>query len=442
MMQPWFKKAKLGIFVHWGIYAVDGRGSESWPIVQATVSYNDYYKQMNGFTADAYKPKEWAQLIKTSGAKYAVLTTKHHDGVTLWPTNEEGPCIPRERDLDDLVQPFLEALREESIHTGLYFSHTDWAHEPHFEVITGLNKASLEGMKEEITSYKDIWTKSFEEEVMMDEAVLAPKWQTFLDFEKRQIAELLTSYGTIDLLWFDVLLHRPGYGYKCKELKAFIEDLSPRTIVNSRLENYGDYETPEQFIPVYPPDGPWEVCLTTNDTWSYTGREKDYKTPFEVITMFCECLGMGGNMLLNVGPDEKGIIPQEQVAILKSLGHWIRKHEEAVYETVRGLPHGYSYGMTSLNKAQDIIYLYLSHIPNGTTAVKGIRNKVKKVQVLANGAICSHKRIGGAAWLNVPGTLWIDIPKAKTDHYVTVLKIELEGQLDLYNGVGIEIDVN
>lgn len=442
MIQPWFEEAKLGIFVHWGIYAVDGRGGESWPIVSGDVSYKDYMKQMAHFTADKYDPVAWAEIIEKSGAKYAVLTTKHHDGVTLWPTGEEGPCIPKETKAGDLVGPFVEAIRAKGIHTGLYFSHTDWSHEAHFQVITGKSPEELKALREEIVVYRDMWTESFKEDDDRHDPLVEAKWQSFLDFEKRQIKELLTSYGRIDLLWFDVMLFRPGYDYRCKSLKAYIEDLSKETVVNSRMGGYGDYETPEQFIPVYPPEGPWEACMTTNDTWSYTGKEKNYKTPFEIITMFCECLSLGGNLLLNIGPDEQGNIPEQQVEILEILGQWIKRNEAGVYQTRRGLPLGYAYGRTSLSPDKETIYLYLSHLPKGTTAIKGIRNQVKAITVVGSGQICGHKRIGGAPWLNVPGTLWIDLPEEGLDPYVTVLKIDLDGPLDLYDGKGVEIDVN
>ena len=442
MMQPWFEKAKLGIFIHWGIYAVDGRGGESWPITRGEVSYNDYMKQMDHFGAKAYDPEAWADLIVRSGAKYAVLTTKHHDGVTLWPTAEPGPCISRDTDAGDLVAPYIKAIRDRGIHTGLYFSHTDWSHQEHFEVITGKTGEELTVLRDQITAFRYDWADSFKEDYDRNDPIVKDKWQVFLDFEKRQIKELLTNYGTIDLLWFDVMLHRPGYDYKCRLLRDYIYDLSPKTVINSRLESYGDYETPEQFIPVYPPEGPWEACLTTNDTWSYTGNEKAYKSAFEIITMFCECLSMGGNMLLNIGPDSQGNIPEAQVTLLETLGQWIDRNEESVYTSRRGLPMGYAYGMTSLSESEDVIYVYLSHLPKGTTSVKGIRNEIKAVTVLASGESCGFKRIGGAPWLNVPGNLWIELPKEGLDPYVTVLKIELEGALDLHEGLGIEIDVN
>jgi alpha-L-fucosidase len=287
-----------------------------------------------------------------------------------------------------------------------------------------------------------VWGASQRETDLGDSPEFQAKWQEFLDFHRAQLGEILSDYGPVDLIWFDVMLGRKGFQYPTAALRDFIQGICPTTVINSRLAAHGDYETPEQFIPVQPPAGPWELCMTTNNTWSYTGREEQYKTPYEIITMFCECLGMGGNLLLNVGPDEHGVIPAQQVQLLETLGAWVRKHEEAVYGTRRGLPHGYAYHFSSFNREADTIYLYLAHTPKEATPIKGIKNQIKRITVLGNGAECTSKRIGGASWIGVPGTLWIDVPKTALDEYVTVLKIELDGRLDLYGGEGVEIDVN
>lgn len=442
MMQQWFEDAKLGIFVHWGIYAIQKRGGESWPMVNAQVSYQGYMTQMEDFTAADYDPSRWAELFEEAGAKYAVLTTKHHDGVALWPTQQAGPSIPAEAKTGDLVGKYVDAMRAKGLHVGLYFSHTDWSHLDHFSVICSTSTEEIERLRNEPTKFVEMWQQGSADDDFARDPANQQKWQNFLDFHRGQLGEILTNYGPIDLIWFDVMLQRAGFDYKTRELRDFIQGISDKTVINSRLEEHGDYETPEQFIPVHPPKGPWELCITTNNTWSYTGREEQYKTPFEIIAMFCECLGMGGNMLLNVGPDEKGIIPAQQVELLQTLGAWVRQHEEAVHGTVRGLPHGYAYGPSSYNKAGDTIYLYLSHLPKEGTFIKGIRNAMKRITVLGTNVECTHKRIGGAPWANVPGTLCIDIPKDAADEYVTVLKIELDGKLDLYGGEGVEISVN
>lgn len=442
MMQEWFKDGKLGIFVHWGIYAVDKRGYESWPIVNAQVSFDDYLSQMNRFSASQFNPEDWAELFVESGARYTVLTTKHHDGVALWATNENSPSIPNQTGCPDLVAAYVDAMRKKGLKVGLYFSHTDWSNMDHLSVMTGKTEDELCELHKKETSYREMWEESQRKYDFSDDVEYQRKWKSFLKFHRRQLGEILNNYGPIDLIWFDVMLSRKGFDYKTAELRDFIHGIFPKTVINSRLGEHGDYETPEQFIPVHPPENKWELCITTNNTWSYTGREEEYKSSYEIITMFCECLGMGGNMLLNVGPDERGVIPEQQVELLKTLGVWVKKHQEAVYGTERGLPCGYAYHFSALNKKHNTIYLYLAHIPKEGTSVKGIKNDIKSITVLGTNVECSSKIIGGAPWIGVPGTLWIDVPKDSLDEYVTVVKIELDGKLDLYGGEGIEIDVN
>lgn len=442
MMQEWFEDAKLGIFIHWGIYAVQKRGGESWPLVNGEVSHDEYMSQMKSFTASRYDPGDWAALFARSGAKYAVLTTKHHDGVALWPTRQPGPSLPNQAGVPDLVGGFVQAMRRRGLKTGLYFSHTDWSHVDHFSVITGLSPEEVRRLRSEPVNYREIWTRNQREADLSGDPDRRQAWQRFLDFHRAQLAEILGDYGPIDLIWFDVMLGRKGFEYRTAELRDFIHRLNPKTVINSRLGKHGDYETPEQFIPVRPPAGPWELCLTTNNTWSYTGREEQYKSLHEILTMFCECLGMGGNLLLNVGPDEGGVIPGPQRTLLEGLGEWIGKHREAVYGTRRGLPAGYAYHFSSLNRERDTLYLYLAHRPVEATPVKGIKNGIRSVRVLGPGSECAFRRVGGAKWLGVPGTLWIDVPRGSLDERVTVLKIELEGPLDLYGGEGVEISVN
>lgn len=440
MIQQWFTEAKLGIFVHWGVYAVGRRGGESWPIANGEVSYDQYLSEIKGFNPTNFDPKKWASLFSRAGAKYAVLTTKHHDGVALWPTEENSPSIPSELGGLDLVGEWIEAMREAGLKTGLYFSHTDWSNTDHVAALTGLSAEEIKQYRSEKTLWRDLFSRG-----KPDSDTARQNWESFLAFHRSQVRELLTRYADVNLLWFDVMMGSDRFNYRCGELRDFIHQLAPGIVINSRMDGHGDYETPEQFIPVYAPDGPWELCMTTNNTWSYTGEETDYKTAYELIAMFCECLGMGGNLLLNVGPDATGNIPLNQVELLESIGDWTRRNAESVYNTQRGLPPGYSYNFTSLNKSGDVIYVYLTHLPTSPdqgTSIKGIRNKVLRISILGTNVECHHKRIGGAPWLNVPGTLWIEVPRDTLDPWVSVLKVELEGPLDIYNGRGVEIDQN
>jgi len=167
-----------------------------------------------------------------------------------------------------------------------------------------------------------------------------------------------------------------------------------------------------------------------NDSWGYQRKDHNFKSVRQVVRMLAECSGMGGNLLLDVGPRIDGTIPEEDVAVLRGLGRWTRKHAEAIYGSVAGLPGGYFYGASTLNKARDTLYLICFDRPVDSVAVKGIRNRVLRASVVGGPELKSRK-IGGAAWLKMPGVLWIDVPESALDPDATVIKVELERPLDL-----------
>jgi alpha-L-fucosidase len=208
------------------------------------------------------------------------------------------------------------------------------------------------------------------------------------------------------------------------------------------MGGYGDYETPEQGVPIVSPEGPWEFCVTINDSWGYQPQDHNHKTVRQLVRMFCECIGMGGNMLLDVGPRADGTIQPEHVERLEALGAWIRPHEEAIYSTGAGLPAGHFYGASTLSSDQTTLYLFLFDRPWDEVAVKGLLNKVQRVSVVGSGQELSHRMIGGAPWAGVPGVLWIDVPESVLDPNSTVLKVELDGPLNLYRGSGHAIESN
>lgn len=426
MMQPWFAETKLGIFLHWGIYAVNGI-PESWSFFNRQISYADYLKQCEGFTASRWDPDAWADLFRRAGARYAVLTTKHHDGVALWDTQlSELSVVKQTPAARDLIGPYSEALRRQGLQVGLYFSHLDWSHPDYAPVPVGeRNTETLTG-----DSYKQ-WP----------DGPRSPEWQRFLQFHRGQLQELCTQFHP-DLLWFDGNW-TPGDDYwQMAELRDRLHEWAPQAILNSRMNGHGDYDTPEQGVPIVAPDGPWEFCVTVNDSWGYQTQDHNWKSPRQIVRLFAECLGMGGNMLLDVGPKEDGTIPPEAVERLEALGDWIRRHEEAVYPTTAGLPHGHFYGPTMLSQDRATLYAVFFDRPWQDVAVKGIRNTVKRVTVLGDGRELSHRKIGGAPWMNIPGVLWINVPEDALHPHATVLKIELDGSLDLYHGSGHAIESN
>ncbi|HTO94284.1 MAG TPA: alpha-L-fucosidase [Bacteroidota bacterium] len=402
----WFADAKLGIFIHWGIYAVNGI-DESWSFYNGLLTYDDYMKQLNGFTASHYDPAAWARLFRESGARYAVLTSKHHDGVALWDTKLSDLSVVKKTPAGrDLIGPFCKALRNEGLHVGLYFSHLDWSHPdyPHF------------------TRNEDRYVRE------QDTA----RWNRFLEFHEGQIREIATQFRP-DLFWFDGDWDYDAAAWKAAAMRAQIAQWLPRAIVNSRINGYGDYDTPEQGVPITAPRSRWwELCMTTNDSWGYQGNDRNYKTPNQVIRILVDCISMGGNLLLDIGPKEDGTIPPEQVNVLREVGRWTSKHREAVYGTRAGISKDYFYGPTALSKDRTTLYLYVDGTPSGPLLIKGLKNRVNRAWVVGNGTKLETKLLMKMYWSKIPGLVYIDVPRQALDPQLTVIGVLLDGPIDLF----------
>jgi alpha-L-fucosidase len=406
----WFADAKLGIFIHWGIYSVNGI-DESWSFYNKKISYENYMKQLKGFTASKYDPQAWANLIKESGARYAVITTKHHDGVALWPTKQDhfnvAKNTPAKR---DVLQPFYAALDKDGIKRGAYFSLIDWSYKDY------------PGFTKDSTKYK----------IGAEPA----RWQRFENFFQSQIDEINHAYKP-DLWWFDGDWEHSAEEWQAEKVRNEILSVNPNAIINGRLQGYGDYETPEQNFPVSRPKfNWWELCMTTNNNWGYHPDDTNYKTPFEVISIFVDAVSNGGNLLLDIGPKEDGTIPKEQVNILKELGKWNKKNGEAIFGTIPGLPQGHFYGPSTLSKDSTILYLFLPQHNAGNIMIKGLSNKIKDVQIVGTSQYPQPKIVGKISWSPVPGLVFINVPEKYKDTYMTVLKLQLDSPLKLYRGQG------
>ena len=399
----WFEDARLGIFIHWGIYAVDGI-DESWSFFNKYISYEDYMKQLAGFTAERYDPAAWAALIKASGARYAVLTTKHHDGVALWDTDLSNLNVvdgtPAGR---DLVRPFVDALRSEGLKVGLYFSHLDWSH-PDYDVF-----------RQNEFRYRDD----------------PERWARFKTFHLGQLRELSDRFKP-DLFWFDGDWEHSAEEWGSAAVRDSLLSWQPNVILNSRLNGYGDYATPEQGVPIVPPEGPWELCMTMNDSWGYQENDTNYKTPYQIVRIFADVLDGGGNLLLDIGPKADGTIPDEQVDILEAFGRWTHKHAEAIYGTRRGIEAGHFYGPTTVSADGTTLYLFVPQRPTEPLVVRGLKNKVNRIRIVGNGTKLDWQILGKQYWSEVPGILYIDVPKEETDELMTVVAVQLDGAVDLW----------
>ena len=429
MMQSWFEDAKFGIFLHWGIYSA-GQAGESWPIFNGEMPYEEYMAQASTFTAAQYDPDAWARLFAAAGAKYAVLTAKHHDGFALWPTQHsalnavEGAPAGR-----DLIGPYCDALRKHGLKVGLYFSHLDWSHPDYASILPRVRQGN---------NHDDEHSNPF---AYPQNGASPERWERFLTFHRAQLHELCTLYKP-DLLWFDGDWERDPDQWRFAELREQLHEWAPGVILNSRMGGYGDYGTPEQAIPIAPPEGEWEFCVTTNDHWGYFESDTNFKTPRQCLRMLVECAGMGGNLLLDIGPRSDGSLQTQSVDLLQRMGQWTQRHGEALYGTTRGLPHGHFYGATTLSADRTVLYLFLFDRPYDSVAVKGVRNTVKRASLVSSDRELAHRVIGGAPWADMPGVLWVDVPETALDPLCTVIKLELDGPLDLDTGAGHAIIAN
>ncbi|MFE7226438.1 alpha-L-fucosidase [Nocardioides sp. NPDC057577] len=410
----WFPEAQLGIFVHWGIYSVDGV-AESWSFYDGRVPYADYMAQLDGFTASRFDADAWAELFERAGATYAVLTAKHHDGVALYDTAANDlSVITRTPAGRDLVAEFVEAVRRRGMKVGLYFSHLDWSH-PDYATVR----------------------PAVQHHVVQDNPYAVPRpgaeeperWERYLDFHRAQIRELVTRYEP-DLLWFDGEWERDERQWRMRELRAELRELAPEMVVNGRMLGHGDYVTPEQGVPVVPPDGPWELCLTINDSWGWQPQDENHKSPRQLVRTFVETIGGGGNLLLDVGPREDGTITPEQTERLEALGDWVARHSPAVRGIRRGLPHGHFYGPTAVSADGRTLFLYVLDRPNDYVVVRGLRNQVLKAYVLGSGAELDHQRIGGLH--EVPGWEYVFTTDDALDPLCTVIALELDGEVSVH----------
>lgn len=407
----WFRDAKLGIFIHWGIYAVDGV-SESWSFHNGHVSHEQYMAQLDGFTAERFDPDGWADLIRRSGARYAVLTAKHHDGVTLWDSEHTDlSVVGRTPAGRDLLAPYCQSLRDAGLKVGLYYSLIDWS-DPRYP-----------NFLREQRRYTD----------------QPERWADFTRANRGQIDELSRRYQP-DLVWFDGDWEFSAEEWQAAEIRAGLLADNPDVIINSRLRGYGDYATPEQGLPVVRPEAAaWELCLTMNTSWGYYPTDLDYKTPDQIIRIFTECLHLGGNLLLDIGPRADGTICDEQVTILEALGRWTDKHGEAIYGTRAGLPPGHYHGASTVSADARTLYLFMPHQPRGPLMLKGLVSEIAAMRVVGSQGAAPIWEIHMArSWSDVPGVVFIDVPATALDQEMTVVAVELDEPLRLYrDGVGV-----
>ena len=383
----WYLHDRVGMFIHWGLYAVMGHGE--WAMSRERVSSEEYQQYFKTFDPKSYNPAQWAKMAKNAGVKYAVMTAKHHEGFCLFDSAFTDYKITNTAYGKDAIREFLDAFRAEGIRVGIYYSLIDWHHR-------------------DFPTYGDMYAPMRDNPAY--EAEESQKdFRRYLAYMHAQVEELCSQYGKLDLFWFDYSYgDLRGEAWGATKLINMVRRYQPDIIINNRLEvsgsgfgslvtscpnvYSGDFVTPEQIIP---PAGirnengepvPWECCLTTNNYWGYCEKDHAFKEASLIIRKLVECVSKSGNMLINVGPDKDGIIPEKSVRIFNELGAWLRMNGESIYGCgYAGLPKPET-GRITYNPQTNTYYFHLQETVIGPVLLEHFpKDKIKKVQLLLNG---------------------------------------------------------
>ena len=381
----WFQQARFGMFIHWGLYAIPARGE--WVRSNEQMPEEDYLPFFNEFNPIDYDPKKWAKAAKEAGMKYVVMTAKHHDGFCLFDsdlTDFKATNTPAGR---DLIAEHLEAFRAEGLKVGLYYSLIDWHHPdyPHYGGNHPMRNCEAEKEKDTQRNF-----------------------DRYLDYMHGQVKELCTRYGRNDVMWFDFSYNdMVGEKWRATELVNMIRTYQPWVIIDNRLEvsgegfgsiatdnpnvYSGDFVSPEQIIPPYGlrsesgRDLVWEACITMNDNWGYCAKDKNFKPASTVIKKLVECVSKNGNMLLNVGPDARGNIPDESYRILAEVGAWMKKNSASIYNCRASAIEKPENGRITQNGRK--LYYHVMEPAISSVPLIGVpRDQVKHVRLLADGS--------------------------------------------------------
>lgn len=355
----WWREARFGMFIHFGLYSQWGR--HEWTQVLENIPADEYEDLAQTFNPKPGAPREWAALAKKAGMKYMVMTTRHHEGFSLWDSKVNPYNSVNYGPKRDIVREFVDACREFGLKIGFYSSMMDWHH-------------------------PDSWKCAYD----------AAARKRFTDYIEALNTELLTNYGKIDILWYDV--SRPmesPEGWNSLELNQKMRALQPHLIINNRSQLEEDFSTPEEHVTAS--DRDWEACMTFNGlSWGYmdSAQTKNYSyTPHQIIRMLNTCASGGGNLLLNIGPKPDGSVPEDAVEPLTKVGEWLNVNGDAVYGRMtrnkdRRNPSFRGNGVCGASKKDNSIYLWNWIWPSeGTMAIGGYMTAPKAVRYVKTGEL-------------------------------------------------------
>ncbi len=392
----WWHTAKFGMFIHWGLYSVIGQ--HEWAMEIEGIPIPQYELLAKHFHPKPNAARDWARLAKRAGQKYMVMTTKHHEGFCNFNTQLTNYCAPKQGPGRDLVLEYVEAARAEGLHVGFYYSLMDWHHPD------GARCATDESAR-----------------------------KRFVEYTHGLIHELMSNYGKIDVLWYDVDWPLTAEQWESERMNKMVFELQPHIIVNNRNGLEGDFSTPEQHIQAAKAGRAWESCMTLNDSWGYQKADDAWKTPKTIVRNLATCAEGGGNYLLNIGPQPDGSVPEESVRILDDVGRGLDRNGSAIYGTERGQFR--SGNFANYTRRGNTLYINVYFWPGKTPAeqwlsfyqppsviaIGGLQTRVKSARLLSTGRLVHFEQ-------DRFSVRFTGLPDAPPDSPATVIEAECDSE--------------
>ncbi len=418
----WWREARFGLFIHWGLYAVPagewgGRTDHGeWIRHTAKIPLDQYDQLRARFNPTKFDPDAWVQLAKQAGMKYIVVTTKHHDGFAMFDSNETGFDVMSTPFHRDVMKALAEAAAKEGIRICWYYSIMDWHHPDYLP--------------------RRDWEAATRPEAGAD-------FERYVRYMKAQLRELLTNYGPVGVLWFDGQWEGTWTNERGRDLAAYVRSLQPSIIINNRVGRaggdfgldreqglVGDFGTPEQQIPATGVPGlDWETCLTMNRNWGYNRADKDFKSTRELVQGLADIASKGGNLLLNVGPTAEGEFPAESVERLQQIGAWMKVNGEAIHGTSASPFPALAWGRATTRPCpggSTRLYLHVFDWPSdGVLEVPGILNDAIGAHMLADPSKA------GLEVVRKEDALHVRLPGKAADPIDSVVVLDIAGRPDV-----------
>jgi alpha-L-fucosidase len=394
----WWREAKFGMFIHWGLYAVpSGKWGDKttygeWIMNKAKIPRTEYGALAKQFNPTQFNAEEWVKIAKAAGQKYMVITSKHHDGFAMFKSSDPYNIFDATPFKRDILKELADACRKNDMKLGFYYSQAqDWYHPG----------GAVPGNKEWDDTHKGDMNKYVD-------SIVVP-----------QVKEIMENYGDVAVIWWDTPV---GITPEMAQKISSVIKKYPNLITNNRLGGRvgGDLETPEQFIPATGfPGQNWEVCMTMNEHWGYNAYDDNWKSTTDLLQKLIDIASKGGNFLLNVGPNQYGVIPEVCQQNLKEMGDWLKINGEAIYGTQASPFPFLSWGRAT-RKGQTI-YLHVFDWPKDGKLIVPLGNKITGAHLLADAKTALKIKAGKANSM-------IQLPNYAPDKVASVVAIQIEGE--------------